>query len=90
MGDLNRAMISGVLTVGAFASAFLFPWPFTAALALAGAFVEPILPLAVGLLMDTLYYTAHAAMPLFTFCGAIVTALVFFVRSRLGTGIIGR
>ncbi len=80
-------MIRGILSLSALVSVILFPWPFTALLAVGTAFLEPLIPLSVGLFADTLYYAPHAgSMPLFTLYGAMVTAAVLFVRSRLLTG----
>lgn len=80
-------MMRGILTISTLASAILFPWPLTALLALAAVPFEPLVPLAAGLFVDTLYYAPQAhAVPLFTLCGAAVTAIAFFVRSRLATG----
>lgn len=71
-------------------SAVFFPWPLTAFLALGVAPFEPLVPLAAGILVDTLYYSSSSgSLPLFTIYGALATALAFFVRSRLKTGIIG-
>jgi len=87
MGDLDHAMMRGILTLTSLVSVVLFPWPLTTVLVLASASVEPLLPFSVGLLADTLYYVPHAAaFPLFTLCGAAATVLAFFVRSRLGAG----
>lgn len=84
-------MIRGALTILAFVSTVLFPWPLSVIIALAAAFFEPMVPLVVGLFADTLYYTPQAsAIPIFTLYGAIVTAIAFFVRSRLSTGIINK
>ncbi len=84
-------MMRGLLTIGTFISAVLFPWPLTAALALAAALFEPLVPLAAGLFVDTLYYAPAAhTLPLFALFGAVATALAFFVRSRLEPGIIDR
>ena len=81
----------GLLTLSALASAALFPWPFTALLALAVSLGEPLVPLAVGIVIDTLYYTPQAqVLPLFTICGALTTVVIFLVRSRLETSTIGR
>ncbi len=83
-------MTRGLLTLLAFVSTVLFPWPFTALLTLGLSLVEPLVPLAVGLFADTLYFTAQAgSLPRFTIYGAVVTALAFLVRSRLKTSIIG-
>lgn len=83
-------MTKGTLTIAAFVSAFLFPWPFTAILALFGAAIEPFVPLSVGIFTDTLYYSSHTGTtPVFSLFGAAATAIAFFVRSRLMAGIIG-
>lgn len=82
-------MIRGTLTVLAFVSTVFFPWPLTAFLAVAGAVFEPLVPLAMGLFVDALYYAPlSGALPVFTFYGALATALAFIVRSRLSAGII--
>lgn len=79
----------GTLTVLALISATFFPIPYTIALALSAAFVEPLTPLAVGLLLEALYYdplTAH--LPVYALIGAVVTVVSYFVRSQLRSGII--
>jgi hypothetical protein len=82
-------MIRHLTIVVTFVSALLFPWPLTAALAFAVAFFEPLIPFAVGLFIDTLYYTSNGAwLPLFTACGGCVSAVAFFVRSRVKAGIL--
>jgi len=81
-------MIRGLLTLTTFVSIVVFPWPLSALLALAAAFLEPLVPLAAGLFADTLYYTPQAGLPLFTVWGLAVSIVVVFVRSRLRTGII--
>lgn len=80
-------MMRGILTVASFVSILYFPWPMTVLLALVSTAVEPLLPLVIGLFADTLYYvpSAHTA-PFATLVGAIVTAVAFFVRSRLRAG----
>ncbi len=84
-------MIRGIVTVATFISTVLFPWPVATVLALGGALLEPLLPLAAGIFVDTLYYVPHAgALPIFSLFGALVTILAFFVRSRLAIGIMGR
>ena len=82
-------MMRGVLTVLAFVSVVAFPWPLSVLLALLAAGFEPLVPLAVGLFADTLYYAPSAeAIPVFTLGGAVVTILALLVRSQLRTGII--
>ena len=83
-------MMRGTLTILTFVSAIFLPWSLTALLALGASVFEPLIPLSVGIFADTLYYTSQSgAIPLFTLYGALATALAFFVRSRLKTGIIG-
>ncbi len=78
-------MISRMGTLAALLSVLFFPWPLTAALALGMALFEPLVPLAVGLFADTLYYSSRG-LPLFTIWGVFVTVAAFFVRSRLKAG----
>jgi hypothetical protein len=84
MGDFNASMMRGALTLSTFVSIVFFPWPLSALLALAASFFEPLVPLAAGIFFDTLYYAPSAhGLPLFTVCGAVVTAIAFLVRSQL-------
>lgn len=80
--------------IGTFATCFsvlFFPWPLTVCLALGMALFEPLVPFAAGLFADTIYYAPPGnGAPFFTIAGALVTALSFFVRSRLKTGSIER
>ncbi|MHB8660930.1 MAG: hypothetical protein ACYC75_03300 [Minisyncoccota bacterium] len=80
------------LSFSALASVIFFPWLFTVLLALVASFVEPLVPLAVGICADTFYYYASSAeiFPFFTLGGTIATAIALFVHSRLRTGIISR
>lgn len=80
---------NGILTISTFISAVLFPWPLTALLALVASFSEPLVPLAVGLFTDTLYYVPHAgSWPVFTLYGLVVSGSAVFVRRQLRTSII--
>lgn len=84
-------MMRGTLTLITFISVVFFPWPLTAFLTLVSALSIPLLPLAIGIFFDTLYYVPQTGLlPLFTLSGAILTALALFVRSRLNARIIGR
>lgn len=84
-------MTRGLFTLLAFISTILFPWPLTVLLTLGVSVYEPLVPLAIGIFADTLYYTPQAGvLPLFTIYGALLTIVAFFVRSRLKTSIIGR
>lgn len=81
----RRSMLSGAALI----SALIFPWPLTAALAVVGALADPLLPLAAGIFIDTLYFVPHeGAVPFATLAGACVSAVAFFVRNRLTTSII--
>lgn len=80
-------MMRGILTISTFASLILLPWPCTVVLALAAACIEPLVPFAVGVLADTLYFIPHGtALPLASLAGLLVTLLALFVHSRLRTG----
>lgn len=82
-------MIRGLLTVLTFISVILFPWPLSALLALISSLYVPLVPLAVGLFADTLYYAPQAnLLPLFTIFGAVISIAALFVRSRLMASII--
>lgn len=82
-------MMRGMLTLFTFVSVIFFPWSLTALLALTASFVEPLVPLAIGIFADTLYYAPSVdTLPFFTLYGAVVTAIALLVRSRLMTGII--
>lgn len=70
-------------------SIVVYPWQLAALLVLAAALFEPFLPLAAGIFADTLYFAPHASgAPLATVFGAVLTALMLFVRTRLNAGII--
>ena len=78
-----------ILTFLAFVSVIFFPWPLTVLLVLADSFLVPLLPVAIGIFTDTLYYSSKTAtLPLFTILGLVVTSIMFFVRSRLQTSTI--
>ncbi len=77
-------MMRGTLTILCFVSTIIFPWPLTVLLSLAAASLEPLVPLAVGLFADTIYYSPQTGVaPIFTLCGALITGAAFFVRGRL-------
>lgn len=79
-------MMHGILTLFTFVSVIFFPWIFSVLLTLAVSFLEPLIPLAVGLFADTLYYSPSAyVVPLYTLLGAAATLIALFVRSRLRT-----
>lgn len=72
------------LTIATLLSVIFFPWKFAAVLAISVSFMEPLVPLAAGILADVLYYTPQAhTVPLFTIYGAICTAIAFVLRNRV-------
>ena len=82
-------MTRGIFTFLSFFSTIFFPWIFTVVLALVTSLLEPLIPLAIGLFADTLYYSPSAEIiPFFTLYGAIASIVASFVRSRLKTSII--
>lgn len=84
-------MNAALLTILSLVSLVLFPWPMTVLLALLTAGVEPLAPLGIGLLADTLYYAPHVGRwPLFTLGGVVATAIAVWVQSRLRTSSMGR
>ncbi len=82
-------MTRPLLLAATLGSLLMLPWTFTVFLALLAVIVEPLVPLAVGLLADALYYTpgVHAA-PLYTILGLLVTPIAFLVHRSIKTSII--
>lgn len=65
-----------------FASAVFFPWPLTALLALGATYYEPLVPLAVGIFADTLYFAPGSGFPVWSALGLVATVAAYFFRSR--------
>lgn len=77
-------MTRGIFTVGAFVSSILFPWPFTAILALFAARTVPFAPFAVGVFVDALYYPPGAfTVPWGSVLGAIATCTTFALKAMI-------
>lgn len=76
-------MIAILGTIGTMLSAMIFPWQLTALLALSVAVVEPLVPVAAGVLIDVLYYTSGAGLPWASILGLLATIGAYVVRSRL-------
>ncbi len=77
-----------VLVASAFVSLFFFPWPLTVLMGLGAGILVPLVPLALGLLADTLYWAPGViGVPLYTIGGALLTVLAYLVRARLLTRI---
>jgi hypothetical protein len=82
-------MMRGILVFMSFISTIFSPWIITAILVFAVSLLDPLVPLAIGLFADTLYYTSSAeTIPLLTLYGAIVSLIASFVRNRLSASII--
>lgn len=65
-------------------SVVIFPWQITAVCALAAAFVEPLVPLAAGLLLDVFYYQSQTGLfPRYTILGAAISLVASIVHSRV-------
>ncbi len=74
----------GFITFFVLGSTMFFPWIFTSVATLFIALREPLLPLAIGIIFDALYYAPHAhQFPVYTFYGFACTAVAFFVHKRL-------
>lgn len=79
------------MVVGIYISTIFFPWPLTALLAIFSSFSEPLVPLAVGVFADVLYYSPQTSVwPVCTILGAVCTAVALFVHSQLRTSIMER
>lgn len=77
----------GVFTFCTLAGTILFPWPLTVVLVLGMAFLEPLLPLAAGIIFDSLYFTSPAqTLPIATLYGAGISFFACVVHSRLRKG----
>ncbi len=75
---------NGILTITTFISVILFPWPLTVLLALITSLYEPLVPLAVGLFADTLFYVPQAGrFPICTLLGFLTSVMAVFVRRQL-------
>ena len=79
-------MIRGILVLSCFVSTILFPWPLTLVLVGVTAFFEPLIPGAIGLFADTLYFVPSThALPLATFGGILLSVMMVYVHDRLRT-----
>jgi hypothetical protein len=83
-------MMRGIASCASMASVVLFPWPVAAVLAIVFSVQVPLLPVAVGLFTDVVYWHSFAGLiPLGTVAGCVCTIAAFLVRMRLNAGIIG-
>jgi hypothetical protein len=79
--------MSASLTIGTLASIIFFPWQLSVLVVLGGAGIEPLLPLAAGLLADALYFVPHSTtLPVFSLGGAAVSIVATVVRRQFRTG----
>jgi hypothetical protein len=80
---------TGTATIFILFSTVMLPWIFTSIIALFLASLEPLIPFAIGIIFDILYFApGSSAFPLFTLCGLVATGVAFFVRERLRASII--
>ncbi len=79
----------GFLLAATLLSTLFLPWIVPAVASLALALWIPLAPAAVGLLLDALYYTPHAAwVPWGTVLGLGAAIAALLVRKRLAARII--
>lgn len=78
---------AGIFALASCVGLLFFPWGLTAAFTLLATIWEPLMPLAVGILADALYYTPHH-VPLFTLMGALGTLFAYIVHRSVKTSII--
>lgn len=82
-------MIRAAAALFSLVAVIFFPWPYAAAVALLAGGAEPLVPFAVGLFADILYYPPSSGhMPLFTLAGLAATLALFFVRKWFRASII--
>lgn len=80
---MMRALLIGTT----FVSVVAFPWVLTVLLVCMSAMIEPLIPLAVGIFADVLYYAPQVSLvPRYALSGVLLTSFAFFVRSRLRDG----
>ncbi len=85
----SKIFSTRLLTLAALCSTALFPWWVTGILVVLLAPFEPLVPVAVGMLFDALYYAPGAhAFPVFSLYGLVLTVLAYFVRERVRASII--
>lgn len=78
------------LIVSALFSFFLFPYPYTLALAFVASIFVPWFALALGLLYDALFMIPHeGSVPLASILGAVSSLLAHLVRRFVKARIMG-
>ena len=83
-----RPVVRVVLIAAALIAPFFFTIGITSFIALIAAAASPSAPLAVGIIIDALYWTKAAyPYPFGTFAGALLTAAAFMVHSFIETRI---
>jgi len=79
-------MMRATVTLVTLLSTVFLPWQVTVLCALGAAFVEPLVPVAAGLLLDVLYYVPQSGLlPRYTIGGALLSIVASVVHSRLRT-----
>ncbi len=79
-------MIYTAFFISALFSPFIFPWYYTATLAVLASWKYPFAALAVGIEFDMLYLPSLGHfIPFGTIIGGVVTALAFFIQRIMKT-----
>ena len=79
-------MTRAAATIITLLSAIFLPWQITIACAIGAAFIEPLVPVAVGILLDLLYYLPQTGLlPRFSLVGVVVSLIASLVHSRVRT-----
>ncbi|HEC93841.1 MAG TPA: hypothetical protein ENI56_00490 [Candidatus Kaiserbacteria bacterium] len=79
-------MIYIAFFIGAILSPFLFPWQYTAVLAIISSWRYPFAALAIGIEFDILYMIPHGFFfPVGTVAGVVVTTFMFFAKYIMKT-----
>jgi hypothetical protein len=85
---MKRRAPKAALAAAAILAPFFFPWPLAALAAFALALMEPAAGLALGVILDALYFAHGAAhLPACTLFGLAGTVLAFLVRRFVKTRI---
>lgn len=72
--------------ISALFSPFIFPWYYTATLAVLASWKYPFAALVVGIEFDVLYLPSHSSfVPFGTIIGVVVTVLAFFIQHIMKT-----
>jgi len=86
--DFDGAMIRRLFAFFPAISLLFFPFSLTVILTLLAAYATPLMPLAIGVLADTLYFSRGvASVPFYTLVGFATTVVALLVRRFIETSI---